>query len=314
MQDCFVWKKNYTIHNSLKKLVKITPPRGDLAIRMTNRGLAMQAPKPGAVHPMVDYLENRYPLSDGGEGTILRIRPQSAQGVTPGLVWFHGGGFVLRAAPHHYRLACQYALETGCQVLMVDYRLMPRFTHPCQMEDAFAAWNWITANCESLQLDPERIAIGGDGAGAALAAGCTLKIRDAGWHRPCFQMLLYPILDFCSFGNSRTYFADSPVWNMENSDKMWEHYMYSPYIADAQYATPARTADYHGLPPAYVEVVMQSCVTSEGVNYAGNLEYFGCKWYPVQNAVHGFDAVAESPITRECVSRRIQALKEAFAK
>jgi len=314
MGDTFVYRKNYVIHKSLKKLVSVKPPRGKLAIWMTNRGLAMQTPRPGAEHPLVDYLENRYPLSGGGEGHILRIRPKSALGTTPGLVWFHGGGFVLRAAPHHYRLACQYALECGCQVLMVDYRLMPEFTHPCQTEDAFAAWNWITANCESLQLDPQRIAIGGDGVGAALAAGCTLKIRDAGWYRPCFQMLLYPILDFHSFGNSRTDYPDSPVWNLQNSDDMWEEYLYSPYIEDAQYATPARTDSHRDLPPAYVEVVTQSSVTSEGANYAGHLEQFGGKWYPVQTAVHGFDAVAESPITRECVGRRIRALKEAFAK
>ena len=314
MEDTFVYRKKYNIHKSLRRLVSVTPPKADHRTKLTNMKLAFQAPVQGSPDDLVDYFKEEFVTKTGEKRTILRIRPKSARGATPGLVWFHGGGFLLKAAPHHYRLARQYAVETGCQVLMVDYRLMPEYSHPSQINDAFFAWNHITKNAEALLLDPDRIAIGGDGVGGSLAAGCCLKIRDEGWHRPCFQMLLYPILDFYTFGNSPKEYADSPVWNTEANKRMWDQYLYSGLVEGANYASPALPKSFRGFPPTYVEVVLGSCVLSEGINFAGNLEHLGGKYHVVRNAVHGFDAVADSPITIDCVSRRIAKLKEAFAK
>jgi len=314
MGETFVYRKKYHIHNSLKKLAHVRQPRTQTGIRLTNTKHQLLAPSPASSDKLVGYLHEEYPRADGSKGRIVRIKPYSLQPDAPALVYFHGGGFRFSAAPHHYRLARQYALECGCQVLMVDYRLLPDDSYPVPAEDAYAAWKWVSENAHVLLLDSKRIAIGGDGAGGCLAVSCMLRARDEGAAMPCFQMVLSPILNQLMTGNSYTYHGDAPVWSKADSQWMWNAYLYSPNIRDIAYASPAHTNDFSGLPPAYVELVTNSSVYSDAANYWGQLDSLKspAELYEARDAVHGFDSVADSPVTQEAVARRIAALKKAF--
>ena len=67
--------------------------------------------------------------------------------------------------------------------------------------------------------------MGGDSAGGALAAACTLRSREEGKSDICFQMLIYPVLDARMKTESMKKYTDSPVWNARLSKKMWELYL-----------------------------------------------------------------------------------------
>jgi acetyl esterase len=87
------------------------------------------------------------------------------------------------------------AIDAACSVLSVEYRLAPGDPFPAALDDVTAAVCWVRDHAPLLGVDAERVAIGGQSAGANLAAGCTLRLRDAGAQQPAFQVLAYPVLD-----------------------------------------------------------------------------------------------------------------------
>ena len=316
MGEPVVVKKHYFIDPGMKTLARTRLPDTRTGIRLLNTKHRLLAPTPAASDEQVAYFYEEYSRADGSTGRILRIKPRSLPYDAPALVYFAGGGFTFAPAPHHYRLARQYALECNCQVLLPDYRLLPDHSYPTPAQDAYAAWKWVNAHADGLLLDKHRIAIGGDGAGGCLAVSCMLQARDEGADMPCFQLVLSPILNRLMTGNSFVYNADAPVWNKAWTERMWRAYQDISCIADMKYASPAYEDNLKGLPPAYVELVINSAVYSDAAQYWGLLENSSIPavLHEVQNAVHGFDAVADNPVTRDAVSRRITALKGAFSE
>ena len=126
----------------------------------------------------------------------VRAVPKRPNGVgehAPCLLYYHGGGFVLPAAPYHYSLAKEYAQRAHCKVLFVDYRLAPRFPFPTAPEDCYSAYVWAAANAGDLSIDTSRMAVAGDSAGGALATVVCLMAKERGQLMPCGQMMMYQI-------------------------------------------------------------------------------------------------------------------------
>lgn len=156
---------------------------------------------------------------------ISIFEPEKGREPLPALVYFHGGAFALQSAPCHKKLSCSYALNTPCKVVSVDYRLLPENTFPIGLEDCFAAYRWVLENAAQLGISPNRIAVGGDSAGGALSAGVCLLARDRGIPVPCFQMLIYPVMDERQNSASMKKYNDTPLWNSRLNAKMWKMYL-----------------------------------------------------------------------------------------
>ena len=136
----------------------------------------IKAPGPGGDIPMRVYT----PVAAGADSL-------------PVLVYFHGGGFVIGDLDTHDGLCRQFANEGGFRVIAVDYRLAPEHKFPAALDDAFAAVTWIEANASKLGVDANRIAVGGDSAGGALAAEVTQLAKAKGGPKIAFQMLMFPV-------------------------------------------------------------------------------------------------------------------------
>jgi len=121
-------------------------------------------------------------------------RPASAIAAGPGLAFFHGGGFVICEIETHDALCRRLADASGFRVLSVDYRLAPEAPFPAQLDDAEAALRWAMAEAPALQIDPARLLVGGDSAGAymSVAAATTLNVERSG--AIAGQVLIYPLL------------------------------------------------------------------------------------------------------------------------
>lgn len=151
---------------------------------------------------------------EGPHGPIpIRIyRPtDNASSRRPGLVWCHGGGFVGGDLdmPEGHEVARGLAGRAGAVVVSVDYRLCPlppgmsmgsvtpssgaEVRFPVPHDDVLAAFRWTRTHAVDLGLDPDRLALGGASAGANLAAGVTLRLRDDG-EIPHQLLLAYPVL------------------------------------------------------------------------------------------------------------------------
>ena len=88
----------------------------------------------------------------------------------PGFVFFHGGGLVAGSIDTHDRVCAALAQATGCRLVSVGYRLAPEHRFPAAVEDAIAATRWVAVQAASLGIERTKLVVGGDFAGATLAA------------------------------------------------------------------------------------------------------------------------------------------------
>jgi acetyl esterase len=119
----------------------------------------------------------------GAAGPIKfrRYRPLgSAAGALPTLIYYHGGGFVIGNIETHDSTCRRLANKSRCQVISIDYRLAPEHPFPAGHDDAMAAVAWIRSDGAARGLDPSRIAVAGDSAGANLSLGVLVGLREKG--------------------------------------------------------------------------------------------------------------------------------------
>lgn len=251
----------------------------------------------------------------GQEVPLTLYEPEGTAGKLPCLVYFHGGGFCFADAGYIHQNVMDYSLGAGCKVVFVHYRTSERAAFPLPFEDCRQALQFVWDHGAQLGIDPDRIAVGGDSAGGALAAACALWARDQGGPRLCFQILIYPVTDVRMQTPSMKQFTDCPCWNARLNRKMWQLYLRSGWGGLRAYASPMEAEDFGGLPDAYVEVEEFDCLRDEGAAYAEALARAGSsvQLERVTGTFHGFDVFRNSPPARAQIAARIRALRRAFA-
>ncbi|MEI6546088.1 MAG: alpha/beta hydrolase [Burkholderiales bacterium] len=258
--------------------------------------------------------------ADGPHGPIpLRLyRPLPASaGALPVLVYFHGGGWVIGDLDTHDVLCRDLALKSGCAVVSVDYRLAPEFPFPVPVDDCLAATRWVQQHASDLNVDPTRIAVGGDSAGGKLAAVIAIAARNAKDLPISFQLLIYPATD--QRFNTKSYEVNGQGYLL-TSDSMT--YFRGHYIADTQHyldwrASPLLADDLSGLPPALVVVAGYDPLRDEGVAYAQRLSEAGNKatLMSFERQIHGFITMGRViNEANEAVEVCAAALKRALSK
>ncbi len=227
---------------------------------------------------------------DGPAGKLpLRIyRPRP--GVLPGIVFFHGGGWVVGSVDSHDGMARAIANACGAVVVSVDYRLAPEHTYPAAAEDAYAATVWVAKQAESLQIAPTRLAVAGDSAGGNLAAVVALMARDRGGPPLAQQTLIYPVCDANFETKSYRDCAEGYMLTRSSMQWFWQHYCPAASEQRQAYASPLRAESLRGLPPALVITAEYDPLCDEGEAYARRLQESGVSTrllrYPGQ--IHGF--------------------------
>ncbi|WP_293141165.1 alpha/beta hydrolase [Moritella sp.] len=134
------------------------------------------------------------------------------------MFWTHSGGFILG------RVDTVFAKKLNAVVVSVDYRLAPEHPFPAGHNDSYSAFLWMVKNAKQLGIDPSRIAIGGDSAGAGMAASLALRNRDDKGPAIAMQLLLYPTLDNLHATTSGSV-EDYPVWTRKTSFNAWDMYL-----------------------------------------------------------------------------------------
>ena len=202
----------------------------------------------------------------------LAIYQPPAPAPRGGLLWFHGGGYIVGVERDDAR-CIEFAEFIGCTVVSVGYRLAPESTYRESIADSFAALNWMVDNASELGIDGERIAIGGGSAGGGLAAGLAHYNRDKKGPDLAFQLLIYPMIDDTHDTPSGHADTCPTIWNRVVSFKAWKMYLGDEYGADnvSPYAAAARATDLSNLPPALVTVGAMDLFRDENINYAQRL-------------------------------------------
>jgi len=199
----------------------------------------------------------------------------------PGFVFFHGGGLVAGSIETHDKVAAALAAASGCRLLSIDYRLAPEHRFPAAIEDAMAAVEFVVDHGAALGIDSQRIAVGGDSAGATLATiVCQRAATDL---RLAAQCLICPVLDFSQPWPSRElfgtgYLIDNATWQADLVD-----YLPDAIALDDPRISPLCNTDFAGLPPAIIHTAEFDPMRDEGNAYAERLAEAGV---PVEHVCH----------------------------
>lgn len=255
------------------------------------------------------------------DGSGLRIvdlrrldRPRT--GSVPALLWFHGGGFVMGAPEMDIALMSRMLNAIDVVILSVDYRLAPQDKFPAALDDAEDALRWVLESAPQLGVDPSRVAVGGNSAGAGLAAGLAQHAHDIGIAL-AFQMLMYPMLDDRTVVRREHAGRGKLVWTPQNNRYGWAAYLDVPPGAANMppYAAPARREDLRGLAAAWIGVGTLDLFHDEDVAYAEGLRKAGvpCELSIVEDAPHIFDVLNfDAIIVRQFHDQMISALAQAL--
>jgi acetyl esterase len=218
------------------------------------------------------------------------IKLRKINGLASGLVFFHGGGWVIGDLDSHDVVCRKLADEGELMVVSVDYRLAPEHKFPAAVDDAIASTKWIAENAKQFGIDASRLMVGGDSAGGNLAAVVAISARDGNGPDIAGQLLIYPAIDFAMTHPSHKEPETSIL--LTHSVIRWfsDHYLNGAADVHDWRASPARAKTLIGLPPAYVLTAGADPLRDEGDEYARRLKEAGVavthRTFPGQ--FHGF--------------------------
>ena len=196
--------------------------------------------------------------------TRIQVRQVDADGVDAELMWparlhhpigqrvilyIHGGGFSSGSIRTHSLLAGSLAKAASSDILLIDYRLMPEYGYPAQINDALTAYRWLLDN----GYRSENVIVAGDGAGGNIAIETVLRQMQAAKPLPAAVIALSPITDLAATGGSMSSNAGSdPLVGKDWIETLRKTYLRSRSPTDPQ-ASPLY-ADMTGFPPLLLQV------------------------------------------------------------
>ena len=208
-----------------------------------------------------------------GPGGDIGARVYEPSADPPGtIVYYHGGGWVIGTLDTWEAPCRTLAVDSGCRLVSVDYRLAPEHPFPAAADDAYAALVWSAANLAG----GKPVVVAGDSAGGNLAAVTSLRARDEGGPAIALQVLVYPVADHDLATAAYAEHGDSGLF-LGTKDMAWFWDQYTPNTADRSnpYASPLRASDHSKLPPAYVVIAEYDPLRDDGLAYAAKLRAAG---------------------------------------
>jgi acetyl esterase len=200
--------------------------------------------------------------------------PRSArEAILPGLVYFHGGGWLSGSLDSHDGICRALADEGRCRVVAVDYRLAPEHPFPAALEDGAAAMLKILAEADSLKIDRRRLGVAGDSAGGNLAAALCRELRNQ--MAIALQLLLCPVLDAQGRTPSRRALASGYFLEERTMTDYFERYRVAGLAPDDPRVSPLRAPDFRNLPSTRIHVGEFDPLRDEAALYAERLAVDG---------------------------------------
>jgi len=204
----------------------------------------------------------------------------------------HGGGMMFGHYLSNLDSYDDWLLTHDVVLISVDYRLAPENPDPYPVEDCYAGLVWTASQAGTLGIDPGRIVLVGQSAGAGLAAGTALMARDRNGPTILSQILVSPMLD-----DSDSTISTQQIDGVGVADRAMTRFAWNAYLGDRRgggdvsiYAAPARADDLAGLPPTYLDCGSAEVFRDETVAYASKLWAAGvhAELHVWPGAFHGF--------------------------
>ena len=290
--------KSYPIDESLGKLANFHPPFNRFVSTM-GKILMHNIPfylKRAQVNYRRIRLKGRYPFN------IYVVYPNAEKDQPHACyLYLHGGGFAYKANGSQIAQFLTIIKELNIVGILIDYSVLKPYPIPNQQ--IAKAFDYLYENADSLHIDKEHIAVGGDSAGGYLAADLTRLRSD----QIKAMVLCFPVLDPSLSTESMKSFLDTPLWNGKNNKKMWAMYgQGNPEVPNF-----LELEDYSCFPPAYIEVCEFDCLKDEAIAFKDKFVRAGCSvtYRFIEGAMHGYDTMKSSPLTKKSIEERIGFLR-----
>jgi acetyl esterase len=237
--------------------------------------------------PRMHLTEDRW-IDIGGRRILVRYHQPTPRTGTPVIVFLHGGGWTWNSIDTHDRVAREYAERTGFVVLSPDYAMAPEYPFPIPVQECVRVVEWLSRHGGDWGIDPTRIAIGGDSAGANLSLAACMMLRGTP------AMPRAALLNYGAF--EPRYDRDAHRWLGEStlSPQTWKMKWFWRSYLQADDTTDWRAAPLLGsladLPPLRIQVGQLDILCDENRALAEAAQKAGteaeCIVYP--GVTHGF--------------------------
>lgn len=256
---------------------------------------------------------------DGRNVRIYIMKPDNAVGAPPVLLFIHGGVWIAGNFENHKRLVRDLVVRSGAAAVFVEYTPIPDAIFPTQIEESYAAANWVAEHGAEIGVDGSRLAVAGNSVGGDMTAALALMAKDRGGPRIRLQVLLIPATDTNFETESYREFDTGRFLARAFMQFGWDIYAPDAKTRSNPYAVPMRaTADQlRGLPPALVITAENDPLRDEGEAYARKLKDAGVKVTSTRydGTIHDFvllNGIKDVPSTRAALDQIGNAIRDAL--
>lgn len=239
--------------------------------------------------PMFKVKNQHLQMRDGANIPIRIYYPTAEKNLAL-IVFYHGGGFVVRDLDSHDKACRRIAKYNQAIVLSVGYRLAPEFKFPIPLQDCYDATVWAAEQASALGANPQQLVVMGDSAGGNLATGVAILARNLKGPKILAQVLIYPTTDARMNHPSIEKYSKGYFLTKEVMSWFLDHYKRTEADVLNPQMSPLLEKDLSDLPPAFVTTAAFDPLKDEGEAYAKRLKEAGneVEFKEYKGMVHGF--------------------------
>lgn len=271
--------------------------------------------------PAAEVTHRTIAVGPNGRTNIVVVRPPGAKGALPGVLYFHGGGWILGDFNTHERLVRELAAGTHAAFVFVEYDRSPEVHYPVAIEEDYAALKYVAEHATEFDIDASRLAIAGESVGGNAVAVVALLAKERKGPALRAQAMFYPVTDASMTTTSYSQFADGPWLTAKAMGWFWNAYVPDVAARKDIHVSPinATREQLSGLPTALVMTDENDVLRDEGETYARHLSEAGVRVTAVRynGTIHDFmllNPIANTPASRAAIQQGVDFLKDNLRK
>ena len=274
------------------------------------KGFIAQSELSSSATPSVEWKDHEVEVPQGK----IRVREYYSPSISSnaGLMFYHGGGFVIGNIETHHDLTTYLCNKLESKVFSVEYRLSPENKFPIPLDDSFKAYEWAVASSEKLGIDPGKISVAGDSCGGNIAASVCIRSRKEVVQCPKAQLLLYPWTDLEMKSDSIESLNEGFSLTKPILEWFRKHYLNDLSEASLATASPLLEEDLTNLPPAHICTAGFDPLRDEGKKYSEKLLEAGNQvtYKEYSGFIHLFANMQFIPGVKESIDEICEGFKQ----